>query len=190
MAKEMTPQEWLSEGKDRRRIPRYICSGEAQIASLPSSGTFLRGRIRDLGLGGCCIECIETPSEFDLGTRTEILVEVNSWFFRAMAHVRAIRGRRGVSMEFMRMSAGGHSRLADLVADLARPPAFAGRQKHLLEHSRQLLRNNSGLVLSDSIALAGTIVPASSSEETSLIVKRRAWARNLHPGTTSVDIFV
>jgi hypothetical protein len=190
MAKEMTPHEWLSEGKDRRRIPRYICCGEAQIAFLPSGGTFLRGQVRDLGLGGCRIECIETPSELDLGTRTEILVEVNSWFFRAMAHVRAIRGRRGVSMEFMRMSAGGHSRLADLVADLARPQAFVGRQKHLLEHSRQLLRSNSGLVLSDSVALVGTIVPACATDEASLVVNRRAWLRNLRPGTTSVDIFV
>jgi c-di-GMP-binding flagellar brake protein YcgR len=105
---------------DRRRVARYSCSGHAQITCLPLNGVLLRGRLRDLGLGGCRIESIETTSSFDLGARTEILVRVNSWFFRAMAHVRAVRGQAAISVEFMRMSAGGYSMLAELIADTER----------------------------------------------------------------------
>lgn len=186
MTKETTEHEWLSEGRDRRRIPRYSCSGQAQIACFPLSGTLLWGRVRDLSLGGCCIECIESAAPLGLGARTEILVEVNSWFFRAMAHVKAIRDGSGISMEFMRMSAGGYSRLADLIADLERPRFLAARPKRVLEHSRGLLLSKPESVLRKSTAIVGTIVPA---EETSPAVNHHAWVRNLYPGATSVDIF-
>jgi len=192
MTPETTQHELLAGGIDRRRIPRYLCSGQAQIRCLPLNGALLRGTVRDLGLGGCCIECIETVSPFDLGARTEILVEVNSWFFRAMGHVRAVHGRSGISMEFMRISAGGYSMLADLIADLERPRNVATRQERLLEHSRRLLRSKSGLgsVLHDSIAIVGTIMPAQSAEEASPAANRHAWVWDLYPGATSVDIFV
>jgi hypothetical protein len=184
--------ELLAGTRDRRRIPRYSCSGHAQITCLPLSGALLRGTLRDLGLGGCCIECIETPSPFDLGTRTEILLEVNSWFFRAMGQVKALRGRSGISVEFVRLSAGGSSMLADLVADLERPRTVTPRRERLLDHSRRLLRSNSGLgsVLNHSTAIVGTIVPAHSADETSPATDRHAWVRDLHPAATSVDIFV
>jgi hypothetical protein len=103
---------------ERRRTPRYPCIGHAQIASLALNRTLAGGTVRDLGLGGCCIENIEITSPFDLGVRTEILVKVNSWFFRAMADVKAIHDRSGISLEFLRMSAGASSMLRDLIADL------------------------------------------------------------------------
>jgi hypothetical protein len=192
MSQETTQHALLAGNSDRRRIPRYSCSGEAQITCLPLNGTLLEGTLRDLGLGGCGIECIETTSPFDLGARTEILVQVNSWSFRAMGHVRAVRGRSGISVEFMRMSAGGYSMLTDLIADLARPRTVATRQKRPLEHSRRLLPNKSGLgpVLNDSMAIVGTIVPAQPVEETSTGANRYAWVPRLHSGATSVDIFV
>jgi hypothetical protein len=190
MMLETTARELLAGVSDRRRVPRYSCSGQAQIACLPSvSGMLLRGRVRDLGLGGCCIECIETVFPFDLGTQTEILVEVNSWSFRAMGHVRALRERSGISLEFLRMSAGGYSMLADLIADLERP---RGGQERLVERSRQLLRGASGVgsVADGGVAIVGTIVPAQSVEEISSGANRQAWVRALHPGARSVDIFV
>jgi len=93
-------------------------------------------------------------------------------------------------MEFLRMSAGGYSMLADLIADLERPQTGVTRQERLLEHSRWLLRNKSGLgsVLDDSTAIVGTIMPAQSAQETSPAASRYAWARG--GGATSVDIFV
>jgi hypothetical protein len=112
---------------------------------------------------------------------------VNSWFFRAMGHVRAVRERSGISMEFLRMSAGGYSMLADLIADLERPRT-GGRQERLVERSRQLLRGTSSLepALDRGAAIVGTIVPANEAA----VANRVAWGRALRPGATSLDIFV
>lgn len=70
-------------------MPRYSCAGVAQIASLPLYGSLLTAKVRDLGLGGCCIECAETAPLLELGAQTEIVMKVNSWFFRARAHVKS-----------------------------------------------------------------------------------------------------
>lgn len=191
MTPEMTARRLLAGGGDRRRAPRYSCSGQAQIACLPLSGAPLRGRVRDLSLGGCCIECIETVFPFDLGDQTEILVKVNSWFFRAMGHVRALRERSGISLEFLRLSAGGYSRLAELIADLERPRTGVAQQERLVERSRQLLRGTSGVkpARDRGVAVVGTIVPAEAAEE-AVAANRCAWERALRPGATSLDIFV
>jgi hypothetical protein len=187
-----TQPELPGGGSDRRRTPRYCCSGQAQIACLPLSGSLLKGRLRDLGLGGCFIECIETASPFDLGAQTEILVEVNSWFFRAMGQVRAVRERSGISLEFMRMSVGGYSMLADLVADLERPRTGVSRRQPLIERSQRLLRGTSGLgsERSGSLAIVGTIVPADFASDALSAGNRHAWMRHLYPGASSLDIFV
>jgi len=192
MTPETTARGLLAGVSERRRVPRYLCSGQVQIMCLPLRGTLLRGRVRDLGLGGCCIENIETIFPFDLGAQTEIRVEVNSWYFRAMGHVRAVRERSGISLEFLRMSAGGSSMLADLITDLERPRSVAARQERLIEHSRQLLRgtSNLGSVRDRGVAIVGTIVPAQSVEEASAAGKRSAWVRASHPGATSLDVFV
>ena len=193
MPQPMTPNEIPTAGYDRRRIPRYSCSGLAQITCLPSYGSLVRGRIRDLGLGGCCIECTETVPRLDLGDRTEILVEVNSWFFRATANIKAIRGRSGISMEFTRMSAGGSGMLADLIADLERSRTVAMSQKRLIEHS---VTGNAGVGQSltppqhNSIAIAGTIMPATSAEERSSAASRHAWLWDVHRPVASIDILV
>jgi hypothetical protein len=195
MPPQTTPRAWFAAGSERRRMPRYSCSGLAQISCLPLYGSFRSGKVRDLGLGGCCIECIKTVPLPDLGARAEILVEVNSWFFRAMTHVRALRGDSGISMEFIRMSAGGSSMLADMIADLERSRTVRTRQERLVEHSRQLQQGNSDLGVSlrsarhDSPAIIGTIMPAHSAEETSPAAIRHAWLRDLHPAATFLDIF-
>jgi len=103
--------------EDRRRSPRFACSGEAKIVCLPSDGLFLPGRMRDLSLGGCCVE---TASALDCGARTEIVVRINSASFRAVSQVKAIRDRFGVGMEFVRLSAHGRDMLAEVVEELAR----------------------------------------------------------------------
>jgi PilZ domain len=184
---------------DRRRMARYSCSGHAQITCLPLNGALLRGRLRDLGLGGCCIESIETNSPPDLDTKTEILVQVNSWFFRAMAVVRAVRDRSGISVEFMRMSAGGYTMLTDLIADLERPGPVAHSRRRPRPATWSPLRASlnptnpaqlrEGTAVSNrGIAIVGTIVPPQSADETD--ASRQAWLRHLHPGATSLDVFV
>jgi hypothetical protein len=174
---------------DRRRVARYSCSGQAQITCLPLNGALLRGSLRDLGLGGCRIESIETTSPFDLGARTDILVKVNSWFFRAMAHVRAVRGQSAISVEFMRMSAGGYSMLAELISDLERLRHGVIRSKHLFAAAPPLPTHKSGSELNQSTAIVGTIVPAESAD-LALTASRQAWFSDRYPGATSVDLFV
>jgi hypothetical protein len=187
-------------GADRRRIARYSCRGLAQIKCLPLDGAMLTGRLRDVGLGGCCVENVETTSGFELGTRTEIVIEVDSWIFRAMALVRALRDRSGISLEFVRMSHGGFSRLAEFIADLERP--------RLAQYARRppqptvwnlptagLERTNLANLPADTavsrkgVAIVGTVMAPQPTDEDVAAIRRR-WLRRSHPGTTSVDIFI
>jgi hypothetical protein len=102
--------------EDRRRSPRFSCGGEARIVCLPSDGPFLSGRMRDLSLGGCCVEA---ASALDCGAQAEIVVRVNSASFRAVSRVKAIRDRAVFGMEFVHLSARGQDMLADAVEGLA-----------------------------------------------------------------------
>jgi hypothetical protein len=199
MRGKTSPREFAGS-LDRRRIARYCCRGLAQIKCLPLDGALLTGRLRDLGLGGCCIENVETTSPFDLGSRTEILIEVDSWKFRAMALVRSLRDRSGISVEFVQMSAGGQNRLADLIADLERPrpspyarrlpqPVVRNRLESGLERTEPAELGKATLVSNQGIAIVGTILPPETTEET-MSANRQAWFRRLHPGAPSLDIFV
>ena len=199
MSRQTSPTEFAGT-IDRRRIARYSCRGHAQITCLPLDGALLKGRLRDLGLGGCCIENVETTSPFDLGTRTEILIEVDSWIFRAMALVRALRDRSGISVEFAHLSAGGQNRLAGIIADLERPrpgqyarrlpqPAVWNRLETALERRNPAELGKATLASNRGVAIVGTIVPPETTEETMSAI-RHAWYRRLHPGATSLDIFV
>ncbi len=199
MSRETTPTNFAGS-LDRRRIARYSCRGLAQITCLPAVGSLFKGRLRDLGLGGCCVENVETTTPFDLGAKTEILIEVDSWIFRAMAMVKALRDRSGISMEFVRLSAGGYNRLADLIADLERPrPAQHARRSpqptvwNRLETGLERT-NSAGLpvitpVSNQSMAIVGTVMPLQPREEAMSAVRRR-WLQRLHPGATSVDVFM
>ena len=123
-------------------------------------------------------------------------MEVNSWSFRALAHVRAIRGHSGISLEFMRMSAGGSSMLADLIAELEESRTMPRPQKVRLEHPRQLVRWNSdnakgsNMPQHSSIAIVGTVMPPQSSEEASEISHRHRGDRLLHSSANLLDLFV
>jgi len=102
---------------DRRCSPRFSCGGQVTISCLPSDGIVLPGKIRDLSLGGCCVD---TTLPITRGARTELVVRVNAASFRAVGEVRAIRGHSGACLEFVLLSAGGKGVLADLVTELAR----------------------------------------------------------------------
>ena len=102
---------------DRRDGPRFCCGGHAAIRCLPSDGIVLPGKIRDLSLGGCCVD---TTLPIPCGARAELVVRVNAASFRAVGEVRAIRGQSGACLEFVQLSARGKGVLADLVTELAR----------------------------------------------------------------------
>ena len=185
MSPQPTPHDSLDRCNDRRRVPRYYCAGLARISCLPLYGSLLTARLRDLGLGGCCVECPATLPLLNLGVRTEILVEVNSWSFRALAHVRAIRGHSGISMEFARMSAGGSSMLADLIAELEESRMPPRPPKSQLEHPRQLVHLDRRS-RHNSTAIVGTVMPSHSSEE---ITPSQHGVRLPHSPANLLDIF-
>jgi hypothetical protein len=110
----------------RPRNPRFSCGGLAKISVLPSNGTFLSAKIRNLSLGGCCVD---TPVPIECGTRAEIVVHVNSASFRAVGEVKGIRGNSEAGIEFVYLSRGGKDLLADLIAELARLQAFINHLK-------------------------------------------------------------
>ena len=123
--------------------PRFACSGQAQITYLPSDGILLRGRLRNLGLGGCYIE---TGSSFVIGTRTEVLLRANALCFRAMAQVRAVREKTGIGLEFIRLSAGGYRSLAEALVELEQQQALL---RPSVLHDAQLLTDLSSPSLPD-----------------------------------------
>ncbi len=155
--------------KDRRRTPRFSCSGGAKITRLPSSGIFLPGTIRDLSLGGCCVD---TTLPIDFGVRTEIVVRVNAASFRAVGEVKAIRGGATACMEFVQLSAGGKDLLEDLVAELARLQAVVNKlraARHGMDAEsfrRQLQAGKLQAVrFSERYPFLGTILSAEISEQ-------------------------
>ena len=177
---------------DRRRTPRYVCGGRAQITRLPSDGAVLQGRLRNLGLGGCYIE---TPSPLQLGARTEVLVQVNSLCFRAMSLVRAVRASSGVGVEFIRLSAGGHHTLAELVVDLERLQALVNPA---ILTAEEFAERSSGTLLgplvyrampAESVAIRGTIVPAQRPATASPAWTRCRSILEAHPAANVVDLF-
>jgi hypothetical protein len=159
------------ENDDRRGSPRFSCGGQATISRLPSDGIVLPGKIRDLSLGGCCVD---TALPIDCGVRAELVVRVNAASFRALGEVRAFRGRSGVCLEFVRLSPSGKDMLADLIKELARLQAFVDKVKSSrrdldAESFRRQLEEGKlqALRLSKRFPFLGTILPAESSGESS-----------------------
>lgn len=117
-----TPDSAALQESERRRSPRFSCSGLAQIVCLPSDGILLPGRLRDLSLGGCSVL---TAFPLTCGALAEILVRVNASSFRALGEIRAVRGPAEIGMQFLQMSAGGQDMLVELLRELARQHAIA-----------------------------------------------------------------
>ncbi len=161
------PERGKGANDDRRGDPRFSCGGQVTISCLPSDGIVLPGKIRDLSLGGCCVD-ITLP--IARGARAELVVHVNAASFRAVGEVRAIRGHSGACLEFVLLSAGGKGVLADLVTELARLQAVmndikATRREIDPESFRKQLdyRRLQATRLSRRFPLLGTTLPPESS---------------------------
>jgi PilZ domain len=179
--------------KDRRRDARFSCGGYATISCLPSDGILLLGQIRDLSLGGCCVN---TALPIGCGVRAELVVRVNAASFRALGEVRAIRGRSGACMEFVRLSPGGKDMLSDLIKELERAQAVVDRLKSarrdLDEKSfgKQLEEGQiQALRLRKRFPLFGTIRPAESSELDQAASDGKDRIAEAQPLVVPVDLF-
>ena len=123
---------------ERRRSPRFCCSGHAKIYCLPFDGKSIAGTLRNLSLGGICLD-LAHPIE--PGARTELIVRVNDASFRAAALVRGQRDALGASLQFMQLSAGGREVLAELLERLARVQVLNRklRSSHIDEETERIL---------------------------------------------------
>jgi len=149
--------------EDRRHSPRFTCSGEAKIVCLPSSGLFVSAKIRDLSLGGCCVEA---PFALECGMRTEMVVRINSASFRAVSQVRAIHDHAKLGMEFVQLSARGKESLAEVLEGLARLQALLNQLRSPRRGAeaeallQELERVGFGAVLLDRHLPVSPAVPA------------------------------
>ena len=179
--------------EDRRRSPRFSCGGHAKITRLPSSGIFLPGTIRDLSLGGCCVD---TTLPIDFGVRTEIVVRVNAASFRAVSEVKAMRGGSTACMEFVQLSAGGKDLLEDLVTELARLQSVvnklrsARREMDTESFRRQLEAGKLQAVrFGERFPFLGTILSAEISEQDQAASIGKDRIVEAHPLVIPVDLF-
>ncbi len=115
---ECEPKEHEPKGKDseRRRSPRFHCDGQVRVYCLPFDGTSIPGTLRNLSLGGICLE-IARPVE--AGARAEVVVSMNAASFRAAALVKEQKEAGGTSLEFVQIGSVAKDVLADLLAQLA-----------------------------------------------------------------------
>jgi PilZ domain-containing protein len=186
--------EHVPAGDDRRLRPRFTCGGLARIHLLSSDGLVVPGKIRNLGLGGCCVD---TAVPMDCGTRAEIIARVKAASFRAMGEVRAIRGDSSVCVEFVHMSTGGKGLLEDLIADLARLQAFmnqlksARREMDAETFRKELARGRLRAErLSERFPILGTILHAESVERNSEAAPAgKDRSAEIQPLVIRVDLF-
>ncbi|MFZ1919739.1 MAG: PilZ domain-containing protein [Terriglobales bacterium] len=153
--------EFDSTAAERRRSPRFNCGGRAKIYCLPFDGTSLSGTLRNLSLGGICLDM---AAAVEPGARMEVLVRVSAASFRAGALVRGQRDSSGTSLEFVQISAGAKDVLADLLVRLATLRALNGRlRSSRLDEDTERLLMQEGKVRFAMVGKAGrSAVPADS----------------------------
>lgn len=156
--------------------------------SLPWAGALLWGKLCNLGFGGCYIETI---SPLACGARAEIVLRVNALSMRAIGQVRAVRDHSGFGIEFVRMSAGAYSTLAELMEELERFRAVVrarrpvGREDSLC----RTLKSGDLPAPTGSIPVVGVVVPALPGETVAAWQRRlRAW--DLLRTKPPLDIFI
>jgi hypothetical protein len=179
--RDWMPDRLSLDGANRRRSPRFGCSGLANIVCLPSDGALLRGTIRNLSLGGCFIE---TGLLLPCGAQREILARVEASSFRALAQVRGVLGRSGICVEFVRLSAGGEDMLAELIRHLAKVRAITSAMG-----SASLLEQPLN-VESRTFPILRTFPSAPASEGSSLILNPSGSVAGAGTIIDPLDLFV
>ena len=102
--------------EDRRRHPRFACSGEAELRSL-GSGRRVVGRFGNLSLDGCLMLLDETRG-FRPGEALEMTFCVRQLPVRVQGSVRQVHAGRAVGVEFSMISERGKRQLLELIGEL------------------------------------------------------------------------
>ena len=100
---------------ERRRYPRYQCSGGVQM-SKDGTGVPLWVRLADIGLGGCYVE---TLSPLPLQTNVELVIHVEDLQIQGRGRVRTSHPSVGNGIAFTQMLADDWLHLHQLIARLA-----------------------------------------------------------------------
>ncbi len=103
-------------GKDRRRSPRYKCSGSAEFTA---EGTNVRmwGTLTDISLRGCYVEMSTT---FPVDTKVELVLEALEIRFRALGTVRISYPFLGMGILITEIAPDQKLLLEQLLATLAK----------------------------------------------------------------------
>jgi len=147
--------EKLSKEDERRRNPRFNCGGTAKIRCLPLNGIVIPGKLRNLSLGGICVDAAYPIA---LGTEVEILVSINADSFRTIGAVKAISERSRASMEFVTMSASGKEMLAELCEQFSRIQQLLRKLRSERQSEDELLRDMTKAGI--RAALLGELFPS------------------------------
>ena len=108
-------------GKERRRSPRFRCSGSAEFRV---EGTDVRmwGTLSDVSLHGCYVEMNNT---FPVDTRVNLLLEVLGVRAQMRAVVRVSYPFLGMGLCFSEIEPGQQVQLEQLLAALSDPVSVA-----------------------------------------------------------------
>jgi hypothetical protein len=186
-------RDLAQRNEERRRSPRFACSGRARVVSLPFNGVALSGKILDLSLGGCYIE---TAQPLPCGTLVEVIVQVDASSFRALGQVKDSRDRSRAALEFLQLSAGGRDLLRELVAQLARL-----RAKEIALHAGDReddpgpwddLDDGSpqAIGMKDRFPVLATLLPPEPHEGAAPVTTGEKPAHEPDPESSFLDLFV
>lgn len=116
VAAEVPAPEPAATGRERRRDARYDCPGEVEILRVKqATGIIIRGKIRNLSLGGCYVE---TESPLERGAQLAVVLKIDALKLRVIAEVRSVKmdSHFWAGLEFAGMTAEGFESLKTLIA--------------------------------------------------------------------------
>jgi hypothetical protein len=108
--------------KERRRSPRFQCSGSAEFRP-EGSDVRMWGTLTDVSLHGCYVEMNNT---FPAGTRVSLTIEVLAVRVRVQATVRVSYPFLGMGMCFSEIEPGQQLQLEQLLAALSGQSPISG----------------------------------------------------------------
>ena len=114
--------------KERRRSPRFQCSGSAEFR-VEGSDIRMWGTLTDVSLHGCYVEMNST---FPVGTRVSLTLEALGVRVRVQATVRVSYPFLGMGMCFSEIEPGQQSQLEQLLAALSSTAAPVAHSIHAL----------------------------------------------------------
>jgi hypothetical protein len=109
------PSSPAAPSANRRRHPRYLCEGHAEVF-LPHGALLFQGKILDLSLSGCFIEA--PALNLERGTHVEVYFITHQIPFRVAGRIAVLHRRRGAGIAFQDMGPRRTRHVAELLHEL------------------------------------------------------------------------